>query len=195
MPIRPAAIAHDFRLVVGRAFANSVGDPKSMNECVLTVKSPSYCRSDLGASDLGRRRFAPCNQQVVGSIPTPAPAVFGARATCSRPRMLVFRARNGQDHALMPLTEAQRSLIDFEHTGGNFPRARPPRSGPASVSRRAATTARCTHWSIAPMRRRTTRSPCGGSAGGVSAAAVSASRAAVPTLGAGDAPNGADGAE
>ena len=28
--------------------------------------------------------------------------------------MLVFRARNGQDHALMPLTDAQRSLIDFE---------------------------------------------------------------------------------
>jgi hypothetical protein len=35
--------------------------------------------------------------------------------------MLVFRARTGQDRALMTLTDAQRSLIDFERDWWQLP--------------------------------------------------------------------------
>jgi len=35
--------------------------------------------------------------------------------------MLVFRARSGQDRALMTLTETQRSLLDFEREWWQLP--------------------------------------------------------------------------
>jgi Protein of unknown function (DUF3263) len=36
-------------------------------------------------------------------------------------RILVFRARSGQDRALMTLTEAQRALLDFERSWWQLP--------------------------------------------------------------------------
>jgi Protein of unknown function (DUF3263) len=35
--------------------------------------------------------------------------------------MLVFRAHSGQDHALMTLSETQRSLLDFERAWWQLP--------------------------------------------------------------------------
>jgi hypothetical protein len=38
--------------------------------------------------------------------------------------MLVFRAHSGQDRTLMPLTDAQRSLIDFERDWWQLPESK-----------------------------------------------------------------------
>jgi len=38
--------------------------------------------------------------------------------------MLVFRARSGQDRALMTLTETQRSLLDFERAWWQLPESK-----------------------------------------------------------------------
>ena len=102
--------------------------------------------------------------------------------------MLVFRARSGQDRALMPLTDAQRSLIDFERavvaTPGEQDVGDP---GPVRVLLEQLLPRAATRSSICPTRRRTTRSQCGACAGGGSRAGASASRVGGPTPGAGEA--------
>ena len=95
----------------------------------------------------------------------------------------------------MTLTETQRSLLDFERAWWQLPASKTSEIRSRFGFSTSSYYPRCTPSWIVPMRRRTTRSPCGVSAGDVSRAAVSASRAAELTLGAGEARRGSDGAE
>ena len=88
----------------------------------------------------------------------------------------------------MTLTDAQRSLLDFERDVVAAPGEQDVGDpGPLRVLVEQLLPRAATRWSIFPTRRRTTRSPCGACAAGASRAAASASRAAVPIPGAGDA--------
>ncbi len=59
-----------------------------------------------------------CKQQVVGSIPTPGSISLIERLQSG---MLVFRPHSGQDRALWTLTDAERSLLDFEREWWQLP--------------------------------------------------------------------------
>ena len=95
----------------------------------------------------------------------------------------------------MDLTDAERSLLDFEREWWQLPTTKLLQTRPGSASRRAATTGCSICWSTDPMLRPTTRSPSAVYGGGVSKSGESASRAAAPIPGAGEAPSRPERAE